>query len=116
MLFQVAATIENVSTRKDRTMKVVIGTQELLPAQAAMLMELYDKLGWFMFRENPFEMSDVPTEAAPEFKHEENPMASLSRTIYIFWDKCTDKSKPFNEFLREWVEKKKSEIKEYLPK
>lgn len=115
-MFQVASTIESISTRKDKTMKIVVGTQELAPEQMAALMTLHDKLGWFLFKENDITPDDIPKQQADAFKDEESPMISLQKTLWVYWDKCTNKSQPFNQFLRSWAEKKKDEIKDYLPK
>lgn len=113
---QLSAVIEKVATRVDNSFVITISTQELLPEQAVILFATKGKQGWMLFSENLMTESDLPKEPAPEFKGKENPMASLNRTLFVYWDTCTSKIKPFNEFVREWVEKKKTEIKDYLPK
>lgn len=116
MPFQVPATIESISTRKDRTMKIVVGTQELEPSDSAELMALHDKLGWFMFAENAFAPTEIPKENAPEFKSDKSPSQRLRSILYVYWDKCTDKKTTFNNFYDQFVEKKIREVKELLPK
>ncbi len=116
MPFQVPATIESISTRKDRTMKVIIGTQELEPKDSAELMSLHNTLGWFMFAENAFEVKDIPKENAPEFKDDKSPSQRLRAILWVYWDTCTNKSTTFNSFYDQFVEKKIKEIKELLPK
>lgn len=115
MPFQTSATIESISTRKDRTIKVIVGTQELEPSDSAELMALHNKLGWFMFAENAFTIEDIPKENAPEFKEDKSPSQRLRNTLYVYWDKCTDKKTTFNNFYDQFIEKKIREIKELLP-
>jgi hypothetical protein len=47
-----ACTIESVSSRKDKTLKVVIGTQEASPELAARLFALIDQYTKFLFAPN----------------------------------------------------------------
>ena len=108
--------ITKVETLADNGFKVVLVTNELPPEQAAFLFSLKGTWGWALFAPNILHKEDVPAEAVEVPNGQENPMASLQRTIYVYWDKCTSKSVPFNVFLREWTEKKKTEIKEFLPK
>lgn len=108
--------ITKVETLADNGFKIVIVTNELPPEQAAFLFSLKGTWGWALFAPNILHKEDVPTEAVEVPKGQENPMASLQRTIYVYWDKCTSKSVPFNVFLRDWTEKKKTEIKEFFPK
>jgi len=108
--------ITKVETLADNGFKVVLITNELPPEQAAFLFSLKGTWGWALFAPNRLQGEDVPTQAVEVPNGQENPMASLQRTIYVYWDKCTSKSVPFNVFLREWTEKKKTEIKEFFPK
>ena len=113
--FQVASTIESISTRSDNTIKVVVGTQELNPEQATILFGLKGKLGYFLFAENGLTEQDVPDEPAKEFKSDKTPSQRLRAALYVYWEKNTNHKKQFDEFYKEWMEKKISEIKEYLP-
>lgn len=113
--FQVASTIESIATRADNTIKVVVGTQELSPEQSTLLFELKGKLGYFLFAENGITEKDIPEEPAQEFKSDKSPSQRLRSALYVYWDKNTNRKKVFNDFYKEWMEKKISEIKEYLP-
>lgn len=108
--------ITKVETLADNGFKVVIVTNELPPEQAAFLFTLKGSWGWTLFAPNRLQEEDVPAEAVEVPNNEESPMASLQRTLYVYWDKCTKKSQPFNMFLREWVDKKKTEIKVFFPR
>lgn len=115
-LFQTSSMIEAVSTRADNTYKIIAGTPELTPEQAAALFGLKGRQGWLLFKENPIIAEELPNTPADGFKREERPLEALNRCLYVFWDKCTGKQQPFNEFLRGWVNKKKQEILDHIPK
>ena len=114
MPFQVSATIENIATRSDKTIKITVGTQELAPDQASLLLNLHQKIGWFLFQENPFVEKDLAAEPAPEFKESKSPSKRLRDCLYVWWEKNTNKKKPFDDVWRDWCNKKCEEIKETL--
>lgn len=113
-MFQTSATIENISTRVDKTLKITISTQELSPEEASLLMGLHQKMGWFLFKENPVTTEEVPDEPAPEFKTDKSPSRRLRACLFVFWEKNTDKSQNFQQFYENWMDKKCEEIKNYL--
>ena len=41
-------TVENITSRKDRTIKLVLGTQEVTPQQAGSLFELLNQLAFVL--------------------------------------------------------------------
>lgn len=112
-MFQTSSQIESISTRVDGTIKIVVGTQELNPEQMTAVFQLKGKQGWMLFKENHIESSDVPKEVAPEFSGK-SPSQRLRSTLFVYWEKNTDKKIPFNQFYESWIEKKLIEIKEYL--
>jgi hypothetical protein len=114
MIFQTSAQIESVSTRADKTLKIVVGTQELNPEEKSALFGLMDKQGWFLFKENVIDIVDVPKEQAPEFDNDKSPSQRLRAVLYVYWDTKTAKKQSFNSFYDSFVEKKIKEIKETL--
>ena len=113
--FQVSSVIESVATRVDNTIKIVVSTQELSPEQSTSLFALKGKQGWLLFSENEIKEMDIPDVNAPEFKADKSPSQRLRNTLYVYWESNTDKSKPFEGWYRDWIEKKIGEIKDYLP-
>ena len=102
--FQTSSQIESVSTRADNTIKVVISTQELQPSEAAALFSLKGKQGWMLFSENALKESDIPEDPAPEFEGQKTLSERQRDVMWLYWDKKTDKKKPFEEFRREKME------------
>lgn len=109
------ATIENISTRVDKTLKIIISTQETTSEQSSKLFSLHQKFGWFLFDENDIKEKDVPLEPAPEFKTDKSPSQRLRAVLYVYWEENTKKNENFDDFYKKWIEKKIGEIKEYLP-
>jgi len=114
MKLQLSATIDKVATRADNTIALTVSTQELLPEQATILFSLKGRYGWLLFSENEFVESDVPKEPAEEFKTDVSPSKRLRSLLFLYWKNNTNKAKPFDNFYREWIEKKINEIKETL--
>ena len=115
MIFSVPATIEGISTRVDKTLKITLSTQELPPNEAAKILSLHQTFGWMLFSENELSEKDIPPEPTPEFKSDKSPSERLRAVLYVYWETNTDKKKPFNNWYKDWIEGKIKEIKDYLP-
>ncbi len=115
MMFQTASQIESISTRRDKTIKIVVGTQELEASAMATLFGLQDKIGWFLFSENEIEKADIPEEPSPEFKTDKSPSKQLRDILWHYWDKNTSHKPDFETFYRLWIQKKIKEIQDTLP-
>jgi hypothetical protein len=113
MIFQVQSTISKLTTLSDNTVRLTVDCQELLPEEAMKVFELKGSIGWFLFKANQIEDKDVP-EIQAEFKDDKTPSQRLRNTLYKYWELNTNKAKPFDNFYREWIEKKINEIKELL--
>jgi hypothetical protein len=113
-IFQVSSMIEAVSTRVDGTYKIVVGTPELSPEQAASLFALKGRQGWFVFKENAITPDEVPDEPVTEFRDEKSPSKRLKSVLYLYWRDHTSKNPDFNTFYSSWMERKIQEIKDKL--
>ncbi len=114
MTFQVSAQLESMSSRVDGTTKLVFGTQVVTPPEAALMFELVHKQGWVLFKDGVIEEQEVPDEPVPEFKTDKSPSQRLRSTLYVYWEKNTNKLKPFDTFYNEWIDRKVQEIKDTL--
>lgn len=116
-LFQVAATIEKIETRKDHTAKIIIGTQELSPEAYSKLFELHQKTGWLLFKENSVSEEEIPEEEAPIDDNEKSTSQRLYNVLYVWYSQKKEAgriTKSFNEFRREYMEAKIQTIKDNL--
>lgn len=116
-LFQVPSVISGIKTlRGDKTIRLQIDTAiELKPEEVALLWSLYEKQGWFLFKEAEINEEDtlsVP-DTTPEFKSDKTPSQRLRNTIYVFWEQNGAKG-GFDDFYKKQVEKIITRIKEEL--
>jgi hypothetical protein len=96
----VPAIIENISTRKDNTLKVVLGTNEITPDKVGQLMSLHNKMAYVAIKAEMFN----PDEKAmlSELKADEQigktPSQRLRSVLYILYAAKDDGFKTFNEY------------------
>lgn len=60
----IPATISKVTTMADKSVRVQVDTQEITPDDRAYIFGLHDKLGYFVFAEQPLKELDL--KDAPE--------------------------------------------------
>ena len=103
MRFQTSSQIESVATRADNTLKIVIGTQELLPEQAAQLFSLKGKQGWMLFKENAITPDEIPEDDAPDL-HGKSPSQRLRDRMIVYYTKKHGNTKGFQGWYEEQLE------------
>lgn len=113
-MIKIPATIEGISTRTDKTLKITIATQEMDAESAAELMALHQKFGWLVFSENMVSESEVPAEPAPEFKGDKTPSKRLRAVLFKHWQMNTSKQEDFDSYYKRTVERFIETIKEKL--
>lgn len=107
------AYVEGIRTRKDRTLGITIGTQELGPSDAAAVFELNQKCGWVMFSINPITEEDIPEEPAGEFKTDKTPGQRLRSVLFRLWEQEGSKGE-FLDYYRIRMERLIERFKEKL--
>ncbi len=116
-MFQTASVIEKMTTRADKTVKLVVSTQELKPNEATELFKLINKAGYFLFKENEIFFEDIPLEDAKIDDNEKSVSQRLRSVLFVWHKQQTEKGKrtdTFNTFYREYMETKIDKIKETL--
>ncbi len=116
-MFQTASVIEKMTTRADKTVKLVVSTQELKPNEATELFKLINKPGYFLFKENAIMFEDIPLEDAKIDDNEKSVSQRLRSVLFVWHKQQTEKGKrtdTFNTFYREYMETKIDKIKETL--
>ena len=83
----VAATIEAIATRKDTTLKIVLGTQELSPEKAGELFHLQNKLAYVAIKEENFtnEEEDLIKDLRVDEINTKSPSKRLRAVMYLNW-------------------------------
>lgn len=85
-----SATVENVTTRKDRTIKITIGTQELPPEKMAALFAMQNNIGYVAIKAEDFGRAELEAlEAAKAEVADGDTTKTASRrlrnVLYLLW-------------------------------
>lgn len=88
--------IESISTRKDKTLKITIGTQELSPNQASDIFILNQRFAYIGLKEEPFTQSEEILISG--LKSEINQKTPSQRLRSIFYKLYEQDNKGYNDF------------------
>lgn len=103
----IASIVEGISTRKDKTFKVILGTQELTPHQAAELFQLSNQYCFAALKPEPFnqdEISMMETLKA-DFESAKTPSQRLRAILYLNFQKDNEGFKDFYNYYQHKMEK-----------
>ena len=110
---QFSVIIDGVSKKKDSTLSIKLGTQELPPEDTAKIFELGGKQIWCGLAETPITRLDVPDEVM-EFDNDKSLSERLRNTLWVYWDTKTKHTQTFEEFRKIQMEKFINLIKDKL--
>lgn len=116
---QFAAIIDGVTKKKDGTLSVKLGTQELGPQDTAQIFEYGNQQIWIAFKDEPIESHEliVPKDFVPEFPGEKSPSKRLKDVLYVYWKQLSEIgkiTKSSDQFYRDQMEKITNHIKDKL--
>ena len=91
-----AATLENFTTRKDNTIKVTMGTQELSPEKAGLLFSLHNKLATVYISPSEIDSDELTLvdQVDPELGGKTQGQR-LRNTLYVLF---TKQAEGYNDF------------------
>ena len=90
------ATLEGISTRVDKTIKVTLGTQEMDSKQAMGLFEMRSKFIKVLFSDSAIEQKEVEAVNSLELKDTSKIKSNSQRlrnTLYLLWQQSGNVSK-----------------------
>lgn len=94
------AQIEGIQSRKDKTIKLTIGTQELSPSQAADLFQLNQQFCYFAIKVETFQKNEI--EDLNSFKADletnKTPSQRLRGILYLNYEKDNEGYKDFTTY------------------
>jgi len=103
-MFQVQSYINKITTMGNHSLRLQVDLEkELDPEAAAKVFALYNKLGWFVFKEAAIleeDLIDIPEEA-PEFKDQKSSSQILRNRMYVYYKDKFGKDEGF----KDWREK-----------
>lgn len=97
------AEIEGISTRKDRTLKIVIGTNEASPSMSGDLFSLQNKVVYLAIKTAEFQKSEVEmlSKANEEIDVQGKTSSErLRNVLYVLWTQSNEGYKDFTDFYR----------------
>lgn len=100
------ATLEGISTRVDKTIKVTLGTQEMDSKQAMALFEMRSKFIKVLFSDTAIEQKEVEAVNSLELKDTSNTKSKSQRlrSAYFVWWQQIGLKIPFDEFYNGQME------------
>ena len=103
---QFSTIIDGVSKKKDSTLTIKLGTQELSPEDTAQIFELGNKQVWCALSETTItkDSLNIP-EALAEFKSDKTPSQRLRNRLYIYWEKKRKEFVDWDTFYKEQMDK-----------
>lgn len=111
-----AAIVENVSTRKDNTIKIVIGTNEISPAKAGQLITYMNQLVCVYISPSTIDTKEVDQvdKIEPELNNKSQSQR-LRSVLYLNYQNDSKGYKTFDEFYKHETEKIIEHYKSKLP-
>lgn len=106
-MITIPAILESVSTRKDRTLKLIFGTNELSPSQAGQLLADTEKFGWLAFKGEAFGVDEtkileqLKADTSEGFKSDSQ---RLRAVLYRKWEQNNEGFTTFTRFYSHVME------------
>ena len=99
--------IEGVSSRKDRTVKLTIGTQELSPKDAGEVFRLTQSFCYFGIKEEPFNKEEVNLldNLKADVDNLKTPSQRLRGILYRLYETNSEGFTDFTTFYQSKLEK-----------
>lgn len=102
----IAAMVESITTRKDRSVKVVIGTQELNPSEAGQLFQYMNQLVTVYI--SPAAIDNREIDQIDKLEPELNNKSQSQRiraVLYLLFQQNAEGFKSFDEYYKSKTEK-----------
>jgi len=103
----IAGQIESLATRKDKTIRLTIGTQELSPAEAAEVFQLNQQFCYIGLKPEPFTSneSDTIESLKTDYDSIKSPSQRLRAILYRNFEFNSEGYKDFNLYYIAKIDK-----------
>ncbi len=112
-MLKVPSQIVKVETMVDKGVKIVVNTQELASKDIAELMELHNKIGYFVFSVTGIKQEDIPDEPI-EFEGQKTLSERLRNVLFRLHEKQNGKPEDFEAYRQKVMEKLINHYKQKL--
>ena len=113
MNIQFATIIDSVTAKKDGTISLKLGSQELSPEEAAHIFSFRGKQIWTAMSEAPINHEDLDIPEALFESSTKTPSQRLRSVLFILWKEGEQKDS-FNVYYEKQMERFIEHIKEKL--
>ena len=95
-----AGQIESIATRKDKTLKVTIGTQELSPAETGAVFNLNQDFCYFGIKQEPFTKDEEDTidNLKADYENLKTPSQRLRGILFVSFQQDKKGYKDFSSY------------------
>lgn len=102
----IAGQIENITTRKDKTLKLTIGTQELNPGQTGDIFTLNQDFCYFGIKQEPFtEPEQTLIDGLKAEINQRTPSQRLRAILYVHYEQNNKGYKDFGNYYAHEMER-----------
>ena len=87
-MFQIQSYINKITTMGNHSLRLQVDLEkELTPEENAKVFALYNKLGWFVFKEAEIKEQDLVNlpEETVEFKDQKSPSQIFRNRMYVYY-------------------------------
>lgn len=97
-----AAQIESLSTRRDNTLKVVIGTSEMSPSQSGDLFSLQNKVVYLAIKTAEFQPAEIEmlSKASEDVDQGKSQSERMRNVMFILWKQDNGGFSDFTDYYR----------------
>lgn len=102
-----AGYVENITSRKDKTWKITIGTNELTPEKAVGVLALQNAFGFIAFKEQEFKQDEETALDGIDLDlggGGKTPSQRLRNTFYVLWKSDNKGFKSFRDYYSHMME------------
>lgn len=106
-MITIPALVENISTRKDRTIKIVIGSNEVTPSVASDLFSLNNQICYVAIKPEPFRKEELNLVESLEATYDGNktPSQRLRGVLYKLFTQDNEGFKSFTLYYDHHLER-----------
>jgi len=103
----IAGQIESISTRKDKTLKLTIATQELSPAQTGDIFTLNQDFCYFGIKQEPFTKDEEDTidQLKTDYENLKTPSQRLRGILFVNYQQHNKGYKDFATYYMAEMER-----------
>ena len=111
--------VEAIASRKDNTLKITLGTQELSPKDCGEMLGLMNKLCTVGIAANDLEKEDIETLQKAKLSIDDvpngkTPSQRLRSVLFVYWQQHQTGFDKFDAFYQDYMEKRITNIKSKL--